>query len=151
MPKLYLASPFFNPQQLAVLETIEKAIDEMPNLTYYSPRVDGVLKDMTPEERKAAGPRLFRLNCKMVRECDAVLALKDYSDTGTTWETGFAYGIGRPVFGFRSNPSQPLNIMVLQSFAAAIYGYTELGVFLRTYAKGGDLEPWALANIEDTY
>lgn len=152
MKRLYIAAPFFNTEQLAVVHFVENAItDVLGRGGYYSPRNDGVLKDMTPEQRKEAGPKLFALNCKMIRECDAVLALKDYSDTGTTWETGFAYGIGKPVFAYRTK-EQPLNIMVLQCMQAVAYGQAELRVLLGRYAKNEDISHFATGiDLRDTY
>lgn len=152
MKKLYIASPFFNDHQLALVKQVETTIRLTNGLEYYSPRVDGVLKDMTPEQRAEAGPKLFRLNVKMIRECDAVLALKDYSDTGTTWETGFAYGIEKPVFAFRSDPTQSLNIMVLQCLNAVAYGYNALVQMLHAYANDQPLDPWTVGKeLKETF
>lgn len=149
--KLYIAAPFFNAAQLDEVQFVEHTIRSINGLDFYSPRADGVMKDMTPEQRVIMGPKLFMLNVKMIRECDAVLALKDYSDTGTTWETGFAYGIGKPVFGYTADRGKPLNIMVAQCFNAAIYGPDQLGVFLQAYAKGYELDVWEVRKLEDTY
>lgn len=152
MKKLYIAAPFFNDQQLALVEQAETVIRLTVGLDFYSPRMDGVLKDMSPEERNAAGPKLFKLNVKMIRECDAVLALKDYSDTGTTWETGFAYGIEKPVFAYRSDTTQPLNIMVLQCLNAVAYGYHSLVTMLHAYSVDLPLDPWAVGKeLKETY
>jgi nucleoside 2-deoxyribosyltransferase len=151
MKKLYIAAPFFTPDQLTLVESVEEAIRQHSALTFYSPRFDGVLKDMTPEQRVEAGPKLFKLNVKMIRECDALLALKDYSDTGTTWETGFAYGIGRPMFGYTTGAAKPLNIMVAQCFDAVIRGNADLDRFLFSYAQGAPLERWMGRELKDTY
>lgn len=152
MKKLYIAAPFFNEAQLALVKQVETTIRLTTGLEYYSPRHDGVLKDMNPEQRAAAGPNLFKLNVKMIRHCDAVLALKDFSDTGTTWETGFAYGIEKPVFAFRSDPTQPLNIMVLQCLNAVAYGYTNLVQMLHSYANDQPLDPWAVGvELKETF
>jgi nucleoside 2-deoxyribosyltransferase len=150
MKKIYIAAPFFNPEQLALVMEVESAISAA-GLALYSPRHDGVLKDMTPEQRVAAGPELFKLNCRMIRECDSVLALKDYSDTGTTWETGFAYGVGQFVFGYKRESVKPLNIMVAQCFNCVIYGKAELERFLRAYASNDLLDEWSGRDLKDTY
>lgn len=149
--KLYIASPFFNPEQLAVVEHVERSIRYVGGLDYYSPRNDGVLKDMAPAERLAAGPKLFKLNCQMVRECDAVIALMDYKDTGTTWETGYAYGLNKSVFGYRTDPNQPLNIMVQQCFHAVVYGQEELSAMLAAYATHAALDRWEVRKAGEAY
>lgn len=151
MKKIYIAAPFFTPEQLDLVKDVEHLIDRTENLMYYSPRFDGVLKNMTPEQRVAAGPKLFKLNVRMIRECDSVLALKDYSDTGTTWETGFAYGIGQFVFGYGSDRNKPLNIMVAQCFNCVVYGPDQLERFLAAYARNDLLDEWSGRELKDTY
>lgn len=151
MRKLYIASPFFNPEQLAVVEHVERSIRYIKGLDYYSPRNDGVLHCMTPAERLAAGPKLFKLNCAMVRECVAVIALMDYKDTGTTWETGFAFGIGKPVFGYRTDPSKPINVMLQQCFHAVVYGEEELAEMLAAYAAHAPLDRWEVRKQGEAY
>lgn len=152
MKKLYIAAPFFNIGQLTLVNSVEIMIATTPGLLFYSPRTDGVLQDMTPEQRADMAPKLFALNKKMIRECDAVLAIKDHKDSGTTWETGFAHGIGKPVFGYRhGTTAEPLNIMVLHCFDAFAEGSTELQVFLRAYANGQSIEPWAVGNSSAVY
>ena len=147
---IYIASPFFTPEQLAVVEHVEHTLKYV-GLSYYSPRHDGVLKDMPPEERLKAGPKLFKMNCEMVCACDAVLALMDYKDTGTTWETGYAFGLGHPVLGYRTDPNQPLNVMLQQCFHAIVYGKEELSMMLATYAKGGALDRWEVRKKGEAY
>lgn len=136
---IYIAAPFFNEQQLQLVQFIEHEI-RSAGLAYYSPRNDGVLKDMTPAERIEAGPKLFRLNCTKIKECDCVLALLDHSDAGTTWETGFAYGIGQLVYGYRTS-TEPLNIMLQQCFDGFVSGMPAVREFLADYAKG-DVARW---------
>jgi len=150
MKKIYIAAPFFTPQQIALVEDVERAILKA-GLRYYSPKDDGILQNMSAEERTAMGPKLFELNVKMIRECDATLALKEYSDTGTTWETGFAYGIDKPLFGYGENRTKPLNIMVAQCFDAVLYGRDELDDFLETYARGESIKGWSGRELKDTY
>ena len=51
--KLYIAAPFFNPQQLASVVYTEDMILRA-GLEFYSPRSDGILQNMTPAQRLVA-------------------------------------------------------------------------------------------------
>jgi nucleoside 2-deoxyribosyltransferase len=48
---------------------------------------------------------LFTRNCQSIRDADVVLAVLDGADpdSGTCWECGFAYAIGRPIIGLRTD------------------------------------------------
>ena len=49
---IYIAGPFFNEDQVALIEAIE-AVLTFNNMEFYSPRSEGVLFHMTPEEKAA--------------------------------------------------------------------------------------------------
>ena len=132
--QIYLAAPFFNPTQLATVEMVENLIEKC-GIACYSPRKDGVLKAMTAEERKAAAPKIFKLNCSNIVHSDGFLALLDEHDTGTYWECGFAYYNQRYVtaryktFAFTSG-SKVLNVMLRQGFQHYAQSIEELEVML---------------------
>lgn len=140
--QIYIASPFFTPKQLAKVDEVEKLIYES-GLRYYSPRADGILKQMTPEERKAQAGKIFKLNCGNIIHADAVLAILDEPDTGTHWEMGFAYAIRRynlqshhfRVFAYTTE-RPTLNVMLQQSVDAHAYGLDALKALLKSYATG---------------
>lgn len=49
--------------------------------------------------RNGGGRAVFNADVEAIRNCDEVWVLNFgmYSDSGTTWECGFAYGIGKTV------------------------------------------------------
>ena len=87
--KIYLAGPFFKPEQLATIERLEGMLSLLP-LEVYSPRKDGVLMIMSREEKKKNAKKIFDLNCCRIEEADVVLAVIDDRDVGTMWELGYA-------------------------------------------------------------
>jgi len=87
--KIYLAAPFFTPEQLACVERLEGMLSGLP-LEVYSPRTDGVLMKMSREERIRNARKLFDLNCHHISTSDVVVAVIDDRDVGTTWELGYA-------------------------------------------------------------
>lgn len=147
--QIYIASPFFNPAQLELVHHVENAIRNTDGLNFYSPRADGVLQDMTHEQRAARGPELFRLNCKMIMQCDSVLAIKTHKDEGTIWETGYAYG-KKPVFAYKPGSDAPMNIMSACCFNAVVYDIDQLVRFLEAYSKG-TLDETHYKAKEDTF
>lgn len=140
---LYIAAPFFTPQQVETVRSVEHAIEEC-GLGFYSPRLDGILKDMLPEERKAKSKEVFRRNCAKLIDCDAILAILDDKDTGTTWECGFGYYHSRYFSpGYRvlayTTEERELNVMLAKSFAAHAKGLPQLKALLRAYRDNNPL------------
>ena len=87
---IYIAAPFFNEAQVELVDAIEQALD-LNGIEYYSPRSEGVLMNMSPEEKKARMKYIFDKNVQMLNECDTVVAVIDNYDTGTVWEIGYAF------------------------------------------------------------
>ena len=110
---IYLASPFFNEEQLNFVKELEQAF-EKEGLEYFSPRSEGILIEMTPEEKEKKMTEIFKSNVTNITKSRLVVAVIDDWDTGTVWEMGFAYGIYIPIMTI-SNNNYGLNIMVRQS------------------------------------
>jgi nucleoside 2-deoxyribosyltransferase len=88
-----------------------------------------------PQEAPAAamdGPanarQIFQGNVAAIRDADIVLAVLDHADadSGTAWECGYAWAIGRPVVGVRTDfraagdqgAGPAVNLMLGQSCSA---------------------------------
>lgn len=103
MPKIYIASPFFDEEGIerGYVEEVEQILEGM-GLQYFSPmRSD---QNATGKENKAIGSRhwsieTFTQDIKMVNWCDVIVGIYhgNYSDSGTAFELGYAYGINKPV------------------------------------------------------
>ena len=113
---VYIASPFFNEEQLALVKSIEYAL-ESAGIDYYSPRSEGVLLDLTEEERQANKTRIYECNIENIENCTHMLAVIDGRDIGTIWEMGYATAIGRPIVTL-SNHDYGLNVMIAESVQA---------------------------------
>lgn len=152
LPKkqLYIAAPFFTPAQVETVKLVEKTITDC-GCVFYSPRLDGVLKDMLPEERKAKSTEVFKLNVRHIIQADGMLCILDDKDTGTTWESGFAYyhrryNLGKHsyrIFAYTSGERE-LNVMLAKSFDGHAQGVDALKALLGAYAQGVPL-PTAIA------
>jgi len=113
MVKLYFASPFFNEEQV---EREERLIKKLRALKFevWSPKENCNLPaQSTYEDRQ----RIFNDNCDAIRSCDAVFAVTDGKDMGTIWESGFAFGINKPIIYYNETLPEngQFNLMLAQS------------------------------------
>lgn len=109
---VYLASPFFKPEQIERIEFIENLLEKY-GYTVFSPRKEFVVKpNATSEDRKKG----FKGNCKAIDNCDFVIAVTDGKDMGTIWEAGYAYSSGIPILYFAETlGNNDFNLMLAES------------------------------------
>jgi len=95
--KIYLASPFFNDVERKVMVAV---LNKMRSDGYdvYAP-YEHDQENVWEIDNKTWGFNVFQENVNAIKECDEVWAINHgmYSDSGTAWECGFAYGIGKTV------------------------------------------------------
>lgn len=150
---IYLASPFFTPTQLATVQAIEEAIAATPGLECYSPRKDGVLQDMSSEERAASYARVYQKNTDMIETCDALIAVLDEKDSGTLFEMGYARGYHGSsnmtfhMFSFTSAVQTKTNVMLGQSTDGHVTGLSELKALLHILARD-EFVPTKVSTVE---
>ena len=94
--KVYVASPFFKVRETNVLEEVEKIL-EGKGLTLFKPR-----ENQFDELEAGSNPwslATFNNDKKFIDWADIVVAVYfgNYSDSGTAWEIGYAYGTQKPV------------------------------------------------------
>ena len=96
MMKIYLASPFFNEEENAWVENAEKILRNR-GFDVYSPREHEV-RDTDAVGTPKWARDTFRHDVHAIDESDCVVMLYhgNYSDSGTAWECGYAYG-WRPI------------------------------------------------------
>jgi nucleoside 2-deoxyribosyltransferase len=149
---IYLAGPFFNEKQNFVIIKLENLIEDA-GFTLISPRRIGVLKSMTAEERRAAAPQIYQKNRSDIAASDAMLAVIDDRDQGTTWEMGFIDGLDyhiyhsaakRPVYTF-SNHGHGLNVMIQGGIKAHARGFEQAARMLQAIKSDSSLEEFPVA------
>ena len=124
--KVYLAGPFFNPQQLETMKTVE-SLAEACGLDYFSPR----LKCFCPPNASAEQRRAtFEANVRAINEADIILACIDDFDAGTMWEMGYAYRASKPVYAYSMVEGRGLNLMLAQSCVGFLNGAKQLSEFM---------------------
>ncbi|MFA7257616.1 MAG: nucleoside 2-deoxyribosyltransferase [Kiritimatiellales bacterium] len=150
---IYIAAPFFNSKQLAIVEGVEKILDKL-SIPYYSPRKAGVLSpDSNDADRNAvyqSNVNALRSYATMVLACTAFplpdkvdlalvakIADDDYRitpvnlpDTGTVYEIGFAVSRGIPVIGYHhcigDHTNESLNVMLTEAFEGFVFSRFQL-------------------------
>ena len=96
MKKIYLASPFFNNDELVLYRN---AILQLRGAGYevYVPQEHEIENawDLSNEDWARA---VYLADVKAIRDCDLVMALNFgmYSDSGTAWEAGYAFAMKIP-------------------------------------------------------
>lgn len=90
--KIYLASPFFNPLELL---TYKDVIESLRSAGYevYVPQEHSI-EGAWEMPNHAWSREVFVEDVRAIHECDVMLILNwgMYSDSGTAWEAGYAYG-----------------------------------------------------------
>lgn len=108
----YLASPFFNEDQIEREERI-KSLLRTYGYKVYSPREHGVVGNLSDS---IAIEETFNSNVEAINDSKKVLAITDRKDMGTIWEAGYAYGKGIPIVYYAETlGDNPFNIMLSES------------------------------------
>lgn len=112
MKRIYLASPFFNEKEINTVTKVAKILKEK-GLTVFEPMKNQIenMKPGTPAWSLAT----FRNDVKFIDWAEAVVMVYDgnYSDSGTSWEAGYAYGTNKPLIVIHVGESS--NLMVHES------------------------------------
>lgn len=95
--KIYLASPLFTLAEKKQIEYWAQKFREFGDEVYV-PMEHQILNAYEIPNHEWA-KKVFEADIKALKECDKVVCIYYglYSDSGTAWECGFAYGIGKPV------------------------------------------------------
>ena len=107
---IYLASPFFNEEELANVERAEK-IFERRGFEFFSPRLHPSPGTVgTTEWARNA----YAKDIEELSRADAVVVLYygNYSDSGTAYECGYATALGKPVVLVHVDPDADSNLML---------------------------------------
>ena len=95
--KIYLASPFFKSIERATMINILQRIREH-GYEVYAP-YEHEIKNAWDKSNADWAREVFFEDINAIKECDEVWVINYglYSDTGTAWECGYAYGLGKTV------------------------------------------------------
>lgn len=96
--KIYLASPFFNDKEIKIYDEVIKLLRLESDLDVFVPREHAIPNAWEMENHKWA-EAVFAVDLVALQQADIVVVLNFgmYSDSGTAWECGYAYGTGKKV------------------------------------------------------
>jgi nucleoside 2-deoxyribosyltransferase len=170
--RVYLAGPFFNAAQIALIQEVEDALAAM-NIPTFSPRKMALNdKPTTTKPTPEQAAQIFRKDYEEITKSTHVIAVLDWAlnpgvslrlckndvgedgplqpisdhlslpDAGTVWEMGCAYALRVPVYLYTQNPAAKLNLMLSQSARGVLYGIDHLKTFLGAGMDEDLLSPW---------
>jgi len=104
MKKIYIAGPdVFEKNSIEIGKKLSKLCLNYGFIGLYP--LDNIV-DFSQKKHKIAED-IFQANIKMIKEADIVIAnLNSFrgkeADSGTVWECGYAFGLGKDVYGYLS-------------------------------------------------
>jgi nucleoside 2-deoxyribosyltransferase len=137
--KVYIAAPFFNPTQLAIVEAIKQKLTNIDypycyfySVSIFSPKDESMFKQGDNPET------ILNLNCNAILTSDFVIAVTDDKDVGTMFECGYAYANGIPILyiWLGKREGQKFNLMLAAS-GRVIHKISELDEAIAYYSTFG--------------
>lgn len=124
MKKVYLASPFFNDKEVAVMESVRDVL-RGKGLDVFVPNEhqNKHLEFGSMEWRKAT----FNGDIAGIDNSDIVVAILDgnYMDSGSSFEVGYAHATNKPVIVVNLE-GKTINLMIAESLHAIIHSLEAL-------------------------
>ncbi|MFP7487249.1 nucleoside 2-deoxyribosyltransferase [Priestia filamentosa] len=112
--KIYLASGWFNENQERRLKKAEEVLREM-GFEVFSPREHQFLE--YSYNSQPWRDVVFENDVDNVHKADFIFAIYDETDSGTMFEIGLAYALGKPIFIFHE-AEEYCNLMISESLNA---------------------------------
>lgn len=117
-PRVYLAAPFFSPEQISLITSIENLCLEL-GIPAFSPRFGDAALKMNEMLAKKEVPSLelknevFKDNWSNINNAPFMIAVIDGRDTGVVWEMGYAFKANVPIITF-TDKNFGMNLMLAQ-------------------------------------
>lgn len=128
---VYIAGPFFNPEQVAVIEAIKALLSTFKRMcTFYSPKDDSLYVPGKTDPQAS-----FDMNVRKIYESSLVIAVTDGKDPGTLFESGYAYAVGTPIvyLWLTGLPGMKFNLMLAKSGIAVCRSWGDLNIVVEDF------------------
>lgn len=108
---IYIAGPFFNPEQITVINNIRQLIEEI-DLPYFSPKDECMFQEGVTTPEDVLNVNIFGLNRSKL-----VVCVTDGKDPGTMFEAGWCYAKNVPIIyvWLTGKKEQKFNLMLAAS------------------------------------
>ena len=96
--KVYLASPFFNETEINIYNKVIALLREEENIDLFVPREHEIPNGWDMPNHQWA-ENVFAVDLLALQKAEVVVVLNHglYSDSGTAWECGYAYALGKKI------------------------------------------------------
>lgn len=131
MAQIYIASPFFSPEQVDRVQRVEEALKHNPTVSdFYSPRLH---QDAQSEQfSKEWAAEIFKRDMDQIAAADVIVTVLDFEaqniDSGTAYELGVATMSNKPILALQEK-EEGVNLMVTES----LHWYTKQAQDFATY------------------
>ncbi|MSD82922.1 nucleoside 2-deoxyribosyltransferase [Lactobacillus curvatus] len=133
--QVYLAGPFFSPEQNNRLDQVADLLTKNPTID-----ADALFKPgQHPYPDAEFGTfewqvATFNVDTRQIDQADVVVAILDFKseegefepDSGTMWECGYAFAHNKPVILVRFRDNLPINLMLAGSATAIFNGKADV-------------------------
>lgn len=118
--KVYLASPFFHAEEQVVYEEAIRIL-RGEGLNVFVPR-EHTIPDGWDMPNHIWGESVFSVDYLALTQCDVVVVLNFgmYSDSGTAWECGCAYALGKTVVNVLCGDDTEYSLMMVNGTTATV-------------------------------
>ena len=130
--KVYLASPFFNDEENKYYEEMIKILRDEGHKVFVPKEHE--IPNAWDLSNAVWGESVFAVDILGIQKCDVVVVLNHgmYSDSGTAWECGYAYALGKDVVNVLCGEGN-FSLMMLNG--------------CNTYIKFDDFSKWFLEHL----
>lgn len=92
--KIYLAGPFFNPEERKLIEDLAQVLRDQKHDVFVP--MEHFIEDGDMLSNHIWGQKVFQMDVDALTKSDVLIAVYHghYSDSGVAWEIGYAYGLG---------------------------------------------------------
>ncbi|RLI86510.1 MAG: nucleoside 2-deoxyribosyltransferase [Archaeoglobales archaeon] len=112
--KIFIAAPFFSQAEKEFNSKIAEFLRDNGFEVWMAQENPFIASENKEEKR-----RIFEMDLSALKSCDVVVAVLDGEciDSGTAFELGYAYAIGKPIIGIKTDyrtfsPIEELNLMI---------------------------------------
>lgn len=118
-PKYYIASGFFNENQITDVKTIENKLTES-GVKFYSPRLSGIMLGPSGPLRNLMIDVILHENISRINQSERTIVNMRGNDIGTLWEAGYSLSQGlHTVVPYNDDDK------ILENFMKIIYQHQE--------------------------
>lgn len=121
--KVYLAAPFFTDEQRKDKSTVKAALSFRHDVEILDPQDFDLGLSGWEMTNHQWGKKVFDADIEALLKADAVVAIDYglYSDTGTAWELGFAYGACIPTIILVPDKTIPIQHSLMVGSSSTVF------------------------------